>query len=206
MKNTNTIARAETLVVDVITAKGSALKHAGFWAAVCPLAERAYRNGNDREQWSGKGSQARPLRSCWLAAFGKNDADKLPATAGARAFRALAAFVAEQQAIKGRDLSPEGVELFLDAAETIVAGIIAPARTQKVSDEAEKAKKAIEKAITLLQEAKANHVLSSEQLTVLAGLFAVEDAAKGTVKPVTAIAAPRATRKVSKPAAEPVAA
>ncbi len=196
MTNTNTVTRVESLVVDVITAKGSALKHAGFWAAVCPLAERAYKNGNDKEQWKGTGSTARPLRSCWLAAFGKSDAGKLPSTAGARAFRALAAFVAEEQERKGRDLSPEGVELFLDAAETIVAGIIAPARTQKVTDETEKAKKAIEKAITLLQGAKDNHLLSEEQMAMLAGLFAV--------KPVTANAATKDTRKVSKPA-EPVA-
>lgn len=198
MTNTNTIARAETLVVDVITAKGSALKHAGFWAAVCPLAERAYKNGNDKEQWKGIGSTARPLRSCWLAAFGKNDAGKLPSTAGARAFRALAAFVAEEQERKGRDLSPEGIELFLDTAETIVAGIIAPARTQKVSDETEKAKKAIEKAIALLQEAKANHLLSEEQAATLAGLFAAKDTAKDTAN-----ASPKAARKVK---AEPVAA
>lgn len=67
--NAANITRSESIAVDVITAKGAALKRAGFWAAVCPLIERAYRHGNDKEQWTGKCSSARPLRSCWAAAF-----------------------------------------------------------------------------------------------------------------------------------------
>ena len=94
--NTNTnITRAESIAVDVITAKGAQLRHAGFWAAVLPLVTRAYASGNDKEQWAGKGSNARPLRTCWLAAFSPVNG-KLPSSAGARAFRALSAFVAEE--------------------------------------------------------------------------------------------------------------
>ena len=180
--NATNITRHEALATDVIVAKGAMLKHAGFWAAVLPLAERAYKNGNDKEQWSGKGSTARPLRSCWLAAFGKNDAGKLPTTAGARAFRALAAFVAEQQAVKGRDTSPEGVDLFLSAAETIVAGILAPTREAKPVnvDPSAKADKAIETLKKLLDD----HLLTEAHIQALGAI--VIAAKPVAAKPVAA--------------------
>lgn len=169
MTNVNTnITRYESIAVDVITAKGAALKHAGFWAAVLPLAERAYKNGNDKEQWSGKGSTARPLRSCWLAAFGVSEGGKLPATAGARAFRALASFVSEEQARKGRDTSPEGIDVFLSAAETIVAGILAPTRTAKPAnvDQASKADRAIETLKKMLDD----HLLTEAHIDALGSI------------------------------------
>lgn len=169
--NKANVTRIESLASEVITAKGTQLRHAGFWAAVSPLAERSYRHGSDREQWTGKGSTARPLRSCWQAAFTPVNG-KLPSTAGARAFRALAAFVAEEQNKKRRDTSPEGVDLFLSAAETIVAAILAPARAPKSVDKSAREKAAIEKAIKLLQDAKNNHILTSEQLSVLTNMLA----------------------------------
>ena len=172
MTNTKaSIARTESIAVDVITAKGAALKHAGFWAAMLPLVTRAYVSGNDGEQWSGKGSNARPLRTCWASAFTAVNG-KLPSTAGARAFRALAAFVVEEQSKKGRDISPDGVDVFLSAAETIVAAILVPAKKEKPADDGSKEKAAIEKAIKLLQDAKNNHTLTIDQLYMLAAMFA----------------------------------
>ena len=167
--NSNNITRTEALATDVIVAKGAALKHAGFWAAVMPLVERAYKNGNDKEQWLGKGSSARPLRSCWLAAFNPTDSGKLPATAGARAFRALASFVSEEQARKGRDTSPEGVDVFLSAAETIVAGILAPTRTAKPAnvDQASKADRAIETLKKMLDD----HLLTEAHIEALGAII-----------------------------------
>lgn len=186
--NATNITRSESIAVDVITAKGAMLRHAGFWAAVCPLVERAYRHGNDREQWTGKGSSARPLRTCWLAAFNPTDSGKLPATAGARAFRALAAFVSEQQTVKGRDTSAEGIETFLAAAETIVAGIIAPTRAEKPAsptNDADKAKKAIDGAITLLNKAMADHLLTEEQIAAIAAIAASKTSTASTASKAT---------------------
>lgn len=162
----NTVTRSEAIAVDVITAKGAALKHAGFWAAMLPLVTRAYVSGNDKEQWSGKGSNARPLRTCWAAAFTAVNG-KLPSTAGARAFRAVAAFVSEEQSKKGRDISPDGVEVFLTAAETIVAGIIAPVRTPRAADSGSKNAEKISKAIELLQQAANDHLLSEEHVKLI---------------------------------------
>ena len=42
-------ARNENAALDVLTMKGAQLRHAGFCAAVLPLALHAYKHGSDKE-------------------------------------------------------------------------------------------------------------------------------------------------------------
>ena len=194
------ITRTESIAVDVITAKGAALKHAGFWSAMLPLVTRAYVSGNDKEQWSGKGSNARPLRTCWAAAFTAVNG-KLPSTAGARAFRALSAFVSEEQTKKGRDISLEGVDLFLDTAETIVAGILAPAR--KAKTEADKAKTEADKAdkaIKEIQKLMDDHLLNDDHIKALADIVTRAKASTAKASTAKASTAKASTAKAAVPA------
>ena len=86
-----TTTRNEGAALDVLTMKGAQLRHAGFCAAVLPLALHSYKHGSDKEQWSSKGSLARPLRGAWAHVFTPAANGRLPADAAARAFRAVAA-------------------------------------------------------------------------------------------------------------------
>jgi hypothetical protein len=194
-----TIARTEAAALDILTLKGAELRHAGFCAAVLPLAVRTYKHGSDREQWSGKGSAARPLRGPWAVAFALNDKGRPNSTAAARAFRAVADMLTAEFSTK-RDTSDEGVELFLAAAETLVAGILAPARTAPTADEqtereARAAAKKIESAIRNIQDAAA--VLTGEQADALRAVLAAHAAASAATAPAPATAA-RATAKAAR--------
>lgn len=181
MKNTAT-ARSESAALDIVTMKGAQLRHAGFCAAVLPLALHAYKHGSDKEQWSGKGSPARPLRGAWAHVFTPASNGRLPADAAARAFRAVAQALTSELENKKRDTTDEGCELFLAALETIVAGIIAPAREAKpAKDEAKVQADKLARAVRDIQNAAT--VLDDAAIDALRAVIKAHDALRAAAKP-----------------------
>ena len=178
---TNATARNESAALDILTMKGAQLRHAGFCAAVLPLALHAYKHGSDKEQWSGKGSPARPLRGAWAHVFTPNAKGRLPSDAAARAFRAVAQALTVELDNKKRDTSPEGVDLFADTLETIVAGIIAPARAAVAKDEAKAQADKMARAVRIIQDAAS--VLDDATVDALRAVIAAHDALRAASTP-----------------------
>lgn len=150
---TNATTRNEAAALDILTMKGAQLRHAGFCAAVLPLALHAYKHGSDKEQWNGKGSPARPLRGAWAHVFTQAANGRLPSDAAARAFRAVAQALSAELENKKRDTSEEACALLADTLETIVAGIIAPARAAVKKDETKAQADKLARAIRAIQDA-----------------------------------------------------
>lgn len=171
---TTTAARNEGAALDVLTMKGAQLRHAGFCAAVLPLALHAYKHGSDKEQWSGKGTLARPLRGAWAHVFTPAANGRLPADAAARAFRAVAAALTVELDNKKRDTSDDACALLADTLETIVAGIIAPARAAPAKDEAKADAAKLARAVRAIQDASA--ALDSAAVDALRAVIAAHDA------------------------------
>ena len=180
MTSTTTTARNESAALDVLTMKGAQLRHAGFCAAVLPLALHAYKHGSDKEQWNGKGSPARPLRGAWAHVFTPAANGRLPADAAARAFRAVAQALTSELENKKRDTTKDGVDLFADTLETIVAGIIAPARAAApVKDEAKAQADKLARAIRAIQDASVT--LDDSAVDALRAVVAAHDAMRAAL-------------------------
>ena len=180
---TNATARNESAALDVLTMKGAQLRHAGFCAAVLPLALHAYKHGSDKEQWSGKGSPARPLRGAWAHVFTPATNGRLPADAAARAFRAVAQALMAELENKKRDTSEDACALLADTLETIVAGIIAPARAAATKDEAKAQADKLARAIRAIQDASAT--LDDSAVDALRAVIAAHDARRAANNPPT---------------------
>ena len=178
---TNNTSRSEAAALDILTMKGAQLRHAGFCAAVLPLALHAYKHGSDKEQWSGKGSPARPLRGAWAHVFTPATNGRLPADAAARAFRAVAQALSAELENKKRDTSDDACALLADTLETIVAGIIAPARAQAVKDEAKAQADKVARAVRAIQDASVT--LDDSAVDALRAVVAAHDAMRAAVKP-----------------------
>ena len=177
---TNATARNESAALDILTMKGAQLRHAGFCAAVLPLALHAYKHGSDKEQWSGKGSPARPLRGAWAHVFTPNAKGRLPSDAAARAFRAVAQALTAELENKKRDTSEEACALLADTLETIVAGIIAPARAAApVKDEAKAQADKLARAIRAIQDAAVT--LDAADVDALRAVIASHDAMRAAL-------------------------
>ena len=185
--------RNESAALDILTMKGAQLRHAGFCAAVLPLALHAYKHGSDREQWNGKGSAARPLRGAWSHVFTPAANGRLPADAAARAFRAVAQALTAELENKKRDTTEEGCDLFLAALETIVAGIIAPARAAaEPKDETKVQADKLARAVRVIQDASVT--LDDAMADALRAVLAAHDALRAAAKPAS---------KPAKPASKP---
>ena len=182
---TTATARNESAALDILTMKGAQLRHAGFCAAVLPLALHAYKHGSDKEQWSGKGSPARPLRGAWAHVFTPATNGRLPSDAAARAFRAVAQALTAELENKKRDTSEEACALLADTLETIVAGIIAPARAAVKKDESKAQADKLARAIRAIQDASAT--LDDSAVDALRAVVAAHDALRA------AMAAPTTT-------------
>ena len=180
---TNATARNESAALDVLTMKGAQLRHAGFCAAVLPLALHAYKHGSDKEQWNGKGSAARPLRGAWAHVFTPAANGRQPSDAAARAFRAVAQALTAELENKKRDTTEEGCDLFLAALETIVAGIIAPTRAAAPRDEAKAQADKIARAIRTIQDASV--ALDGAAVDALRAVIAAHDALRAAAKPAS---------------------
>lgn len=190
---TNATARNEGAALDILTMKGAQLRHAGFCAAVLPLALHAYKHGSDKEQWSGKGSPARPLRGAWAHVFTPATNGRLPSDAAARAFRAVAQALSAELENKKRDTSDDACALLADTLETIVAGIIAPARAPVAKDEAKAQADKLARAIRAIQDASAT--LDDSAVDALRAVVAAHDAMRAASTP--------ASKPASKPATTP---
>ena len=180
---TNATARNEAAALDVLTMKGAQLRHAGFCAAVLPLALHAYKHGSDKEQWSGKGSPARPLRGAWAHVFTPATNGRLPADAAARAFRAVAQALSAELENKKRDTSDDACALLADTMETIVAGIIAPARAPAAKDEAKAQADKLARAIRAIQDASVT--LDDSAVDALRAVIASHDAMRAAMAPAS---------------------
>lgn len=171
---------AEDRALSVITS-GSAteLQAQAVFMAVQPLAKRAYLAGNDREQWANKPTEKRPLRQFWATlyaakGFNKDGSPKwVDNKKPVKAMRAAASAILATMDDKTRDKSDEGLETFMLTIETIIISVFAPARAEKPSsptNDADKAKKAIDSAIALVNKAMADHLLSEEQIAAIAAM------------------------------------
>ena len=180
---TNATTRNEAAALDVLTMKGAQLRHAGFCAAVLPLALHAYKHGSDKEQWSGKGSPARPLRGAWAHVFTPATNGRLPSDAAARAFRAVAQALTAELENKKRDTSEDACALLADTLETIVAGIIAPSRAPAAKDEAKAQADKLARAIRAIQDASAT--LEDSAVDALRAVIAAHDAMRAASKPAS---------------------
>ena len=176
---TNATARNEAVALDILTMKGAQLRHAGFCAAVLPLALHAYKHGSDKEQWSGKGSPSRPLRGAWAHEFTPAANGRLPSDAAARAFRAVAQALTVELDNKKRDTSDDACALLADTLETIVAGIIAPARAAVKKDEAKAQADKLARAIRAIQDASAT--LDDSAVDALRAVVATHDAMRAAM-------------------------
>ena len=180
---TNATARNESAALDILTMKGAQLRHAGFCAAVLPLALHAYKHGSDKEQWNGKGSPARPLRGAWAHVFTPATNGRLPSDAAARAFRAVAQALTAELENKKRDTSEDACALLADTLETIVAGIIAPARAPAVKDEAKAQADKLARAIRAIQDASVT--LDDSAVDALRTVIATHDAMRAAMAPAS---------------------
>ena len=192
-RNEAAATRNEAAALDVLTMKGAQLRHAGFCAAVLPLALHAYKHGSDKEQWSGKGSPARPLRGAWAHVFTPATNGRLPADAAARAFRAVAQALMAELENKKRDTSDDACALLADTLETIVAGIIAPARAAVKKDETKAQADKLARAIRAIQDASVT--LDDAAVDALRAVVAAHDAMRA--------ASAASADKPSKPASTP---
>ena len=198
---TNATTRNEAAALDVLTMKGAQLRHAGFCAAVLPLALHAYKHGSDKEQWSGKGSPARPLRGAWAHVFTPATSGRLPADAAARAFRAVAQALMAELENKKRDTSDDACALLADTLETIVAGIIAPARVASAAkDEAKAQADKVARAIRAIQDAST--VLDDSAVDALRAVVAAHDAMRAA-SAASAAKASKPADKASTPTSTP---
>lgn len=179
----NATTRNEAAALDVLTMKGAQLRHAGFCAAVLPLALHAYKHGSDKEQWSGKGSPARPLRGAWAHVFTPATNGRLPADAAARAFRAVAQALMAELENKKRDTSEDACALLADTLETIVAGIIAPARAAVKKDETKAQADKLARAIRAIQDASVT--LDDSAVGALRAVVTAHDAMRAASKPTS---------------------
>lgn len=155
-------ARIENIASELFSAKGADVKICAFMSSVGTLALHAYAHGSDKEQWSGKGTAARPLRGPWAIAFGATPNDKgdmvmgkAPQTAMAKAFRAVAQLVSATIAAKGRDRTEDGVMAFEAVLMSTAHAIISPSRQAKETDSAAAEAKTLARALEIIKSGAA---------------------------------------------------